>query len=138
MRWIFALHFIFIKDQSVWGAMKSSWKMTKYRQLRIILSLVLLNVIIFSIGFLLITFVSQLAHTIGSKAIGDFIGNYLITFSSYFTIIMSLFLIPLNIIILTLLFYQFLAYSGEKDRKRTLLNSSHVSISYAVFWWNNK
>lgn len=127
MRWIFALHFIFIKDQTVWRAMKSSWKMTKYRQLRIILSLVLLNVIIFSIGFLLITFVSQLAHTIGSKAIGDFIGNYLITFSSYFTIIMSLFLIPLNIIILTRLFYQFLANSGEKVQDELILKVGRLS-----------
>lgn len=127
LRWIFALHFIFIKDRTVWQAMKSSWKMTKYRKLRTIVPLVLLNIMIFALGFFIVRFVSRLADMLDSKMIGDFIGSYLLTFSSFFTILLSLFLIPLNIIILTRIFYKFLIDSDETIHDDVIIKKSRLS-----------
>ncbi|WP_327607130.1 glycerophosphodiester phosphodiesterase family protein [Virgibacillus tibetensis] len=107
IRWIFALHFIFIEDKSIWEAMKSSWTVTKYNKLRLIFYLCLLNLLFFVFVFIVMSLVSQTATLLDVKLIGNFIKNYLLTFSSYLTLIFSQFLIPVNIIILTRLFYQF-------------------------------
>lgn len=129
IRWIFALHFIFIKDETIWRAMKSSWRLTKQHKIQTVIYLVLVNVMIVVIGILFVTLLGYLASTMDSKAIWDFVGNYLMTFSSYFTIILSLFLIPINIIFLTRLFYRFLADSGEKVADDVILKESRLMNS---------
>lgn len=105
IRWIYALHFIFIENKTITNAISASWQLTKHQKSRIVLSLVSLNIIIALSGFIIVTLLSELATIIESKAFGDFIGNYLLLFSSYFTIILSLFFVPLNIIMLTRLYY---------------------------------
>lgn len=126
IRWVFALHFIFIQDKSVWNAMKASWKMTKRHKIRLIIYLIALNMTIFLIGVGIVTGVSYLSGIIESKTIGHFIGNYLLTFTSYFTLVMSLFLIPLNVIILTQLFHQFSLLSGEQLNDQLYLRESRL------------
>lgn len=105
IRWIYALHFIFIENKPIMKAMLASWRLTKQRKFRLVISLISLNVVMTIGGFLIVTLLSELANLIESKAFGDFIGNYLLLFSSYVTIILSLFFIPLNIIMLTRLYY---------------------------------
>ncbi|MGM8364387.1 glycerophosphodiester phosphodiesterase family protein [Virgibacillus sp. W0181] len=112
LRWIFALHFIFIKNKSIYNAMKASWKLTELCKFRIIMSLIVWNILFIGIGFLIVTLLSRLGIVIDSKVIGDFIGNYLQMFSSYITIVLSFFFIPMNIIILTRMFYKSQGESG--------------------------
>lgn len=114
LRSIFTLHFILIEDSSIWQAMKCSFRMTKYNKSKLLFSLFLLNIMIFSIGFLFMSLISFIPSMFDTKMIGNIIENYLITFASYMTIIFSLLLLPMNIIILTRLFYQF--DSNQKDR----------------------
>ncbi|WP_226036840.1 glycerophosphoryl diester phosphodiesterase membrane domain-containing protein [Aquibacillus saliphilus] len=124
IKWIFTLHYIFIEEKSVWDAMKLSMRITRDNKLKILLSLSLLNVSIFVAGFLVMTMISQVATMLDTKVIGDIISNYLITFSSYITIIFSLLLLPINIIIITRLFYRFNTNQGDSVDDQLLLETS--------------
>lgn len=72
--------------------------------------------------------ISELATIIDSKAIGDFIGNYLLTFASYFTMLMSLIFIPVNMLVLTRLFYQFQERKGIPIKDKLTLGKSNYFL----------
>lgn len=126
IRWIYALHFIFIENKPIAKAMSASWRLTKHRKFRLVVSLVLLNIVITIAGFLMVTLLSELASLIESKAFGDFIGNYLLLFSSYATIILSLFIIPINLIMLTRLYYDARKAQGLSLQDPLSLEKSNV------------
>ncbi|GAB3795939.1 glycerophosphodiester phosphodiesterase [Virgibacillus kimchii] len=113
LRWMFTLHFIFIEDTSIWKAMKESWKITRKNQFKLVFYVFLANFIIFSAGFLFMRIISYIVVIIDSQTIGHFISEYLLTLTSYTAMIGSLFLIPINIIILTHLFYRFQSVQGK-------------------------
>ncbi|MUV36402.1 Glycerophosphodiester phosphodiesterase [Lentibacillus sp. JNUCC-1] len=112
MRWIYTLHFIFIENQSIRKAIRASWGLTRHGKFRLVFTLILWNAIIVVSGFGIVSLISRLSMILDSKVVGDFIGNYLLTASSYIALIMSLFFIPVNMIILTRLFYKSLDEMG--------------------------
>ncbi|MGO4888208.1 glycerophosphodiester phosphodiesterase family protein [Anaerobacillus sp. MEB173] len=111
IRWIFTIHYIFIEEKSIFEAMKWSWKLTKGNKLLIIINLCFLNVVISVAWFVTVTLFSMLS-TMSDTIVSTMIEEYLITFSSYFAFLLSLFLIPINIIIITRLFYTFQIQQG--------------------------
>ncbi|WP_157184250.1 glycerophosphoryl diester phosphodiesterase membrane domain-containing protein [Evansella cellulosilytica] len=113
IRFLFTLHYIFIEECSVWKSMQLSWKLTKKNNLKTIFYLILLNVLIFIVGFLFITMISYIPSLVETVAVGTFIQNYLVTFSSFMAIIFSLLLVPINVIIVTRLFYRYRKRNGE-------------------------
>ncbi|HLR54200.1 MAG TPA: glycerophosphodiester phosphodiesterase family protein [Pseudogracilibacillus sp.] len=115
VRWIYVFHFIFIENKSVTQAVKGSWRLTKRHKLRLVLTFLLLNILFIVVSFLAITGLSQLGNLIESKIIGDFLGNYLQLAISYVSILLSLFFIPINVILLTRLYY-------------TTLQNDHVAV----------
>ncbi|WP_280772055.1 glycerophosphoryl diester phosphodiesterase membrane domain-containing protein [Salipaludibacillus daqingensis] len=120
-RLIFTLHFIFIEQKSVWNAMKESWKFTKYKKVYIIVNVLLLNLVIFVSGFLIITILSYIPNVADTIFVSQIIENYLITFSSFMALIISLLFIPLNIIILTNLYYHFKNQQGRGESVKNKL-----------------
>jgi glycerophosphoryl diester phosphodiesterase len=128
LRWMFTLHFIFIKNTSIWQAMKKSWKITRSNQFKLVFYLFLANLTIFSAGFLFMRIISYIAVIIDSVTIGHFISEYILTLSSYAAMIGSLFLIPVNIIILTRLFYQ-LEIAQDKTVKDQLSIQSNPRLN---------
>ncbi|MYL57726.1 glycerophosphodiester phosphodiesterase [Virgibacillus halodenitrificans] len=124
VRWIFALHYIFIENKSIWQALQSSWNCTKRNKIRVVWYVLFVNILIFLAGFVLMNAVSELTTIIDSKVIGDFIGNYLLTFASYFTMLMSLVFIPINMLVLTRLFYQFQERKGVQIKDTLKLGKS--------------
>lgn len=52
------------------------------------------------------TVLSKLTSIVDSKMFGDFVGNYLAAVSSYVAIVLSLFIVPMNMIMLTRFYYQ--------------------------------
>ncbi|AIF45232.1 glycerophosphodiester phosphodiesterase [Virgibacillus sp. SK37] len=128
VRWIFALHYIFIEDKSIWQSLRSSWNCTRKNKIRVVWYLLLVNIFIFLAGFVLMNAISELATIIDSKAIGDFIGNYLLTFASYFTMLMSLIFIPVNMLVLTRLFYQFQERKGIPIKDKLTLGKSNYFL----------
>lgn len=124
IRWIYALHFIFIENKSISKAMAASWRLTKRNKFRLVLSLVLLNALIAVASFLMVTLISQLATVVESKTFVDFFGNYLQLFSSYIAVAFSLFIIPINMIMLTRLYYEALREEGIPVRDQLPLEES--------------
>ncbi len=124
VRWIFALHYIFIENKSIWQALRSSWNCTKKNKIRVVWYVLFVNILIFLAGFVLMNAVSELTTIIDSKVIGDFIGNYLLTFASYFTMLMSLVFIPVNLLVLTRLFYEFQERKGVQIKDSLKLGRS--------------
>lgn len=124
VRWIFALHYIFIGNKSIWQALRSSWNCTKKNKIRVVWYVLFVNILIFLAGFVLMNAVSELTTIIDSKVIGDFIGNYLLTFASYFTMLMSLVFIPVNLLVLTRLFYEFQERKGVQIKDSLKLGRS--------------
>ncbi|MBD1221841.1 glycerophosphodiester phosphodiesterase [Virgibacillus halodenitrificans] len=124
VRWIFALHYIFIENKTIWHALRSSWNCTKKNKIRVVWYVLFVNILIFLAGFVLMNAVSELTTIIDSKVIGDFIGNYLITFASYFTMLMSLVFIPVNLLVLTRLFYEFQERKGVQIKDPLKLGRS--------------
>lgn len=112
-RLIFTLHYIFIEEKSVWYAMKHSWKITKYNKLHIIVNLLMLNFLFSITGFLIMSFLSYIPNLTETIVLSHIIEDYLVAFSSFMTITISLLFIPLNIIITTRLLYRFKQHKGE-------------------------
>ncbi|MCE7793818.1 glycerophosphoryl diester phosphodiesterase membrane domain-containing protein [Salipaludibacillus sp. CUR1] len=112
IRLIFTIYFIFIEKKTVWKAMKNSWKMTKSNKLKILFNLLLLNLLAFLAGFLVMTFLAYLPGIIDLGLISRIIENYLVAFSSFMAVLFSLLIIPVNIIILTRLFFHFKQNQG--------------------------
>ncbi|WP_279391937.1 glycerophosphodiester phosphodiesterase [Virgibacillus halodenitrificans] len=125
VRWIFALHYIFIENKTIWQALRSSWNCTKKNKIRVVWYVLFVNILIFLAGFVLMNAVSELTTIIDSKVIGDFIGNYLLTFASYFTMLMSLVFIPVNLLVLTRLFYEFQERKGVQIKDSLKLGRSN-------------
>lgn len=138
VRFIYVLHFIFLQNTSVWQAMKRSWDITKHHQLKLIAYLFMLNVALFLIGFLIVFTFGAIEGILQSRTIGHFIGNYLVEVASFVTLLISLFLFPLNMIMITQLFYR---YSSKDEidlviHKNKLLKN--VEIKIEDFFTNRK
>lgn len=126
VRWIYTLHFIFIENKSITKAMAASWRLTRQKKLRLVLTMILWNVFIIVVGFLIMAVLSRLTSVVDSKVIGDFVGNYLATFSSYVAIALSLFIVPMNIIMLTRFYYRSL-------RRMDVSVADNVTLSKSSF-----
>lgn len=113
IRWIFILHYIFLEEKTIYEAMKCSWKLTKYNKLKIILNLFMLNFMVYIVFLLFVMVLSYIPIVAGKTILADIIKNYLVTFSSYLTLVFSLLLMPINMIIITRLFYQFKKNQGD-------------------------
>ncbi|OIJ15514.1 glycerophosphodiester phosphodiesterase [Anaerobacillus arseniciselenatis] len=130
IRYIFTLHYIFIEERTIIEAMKCSWNLTKYNKLQIILNLLLLNVMIFVVSFLLVTLLSYIPTVAETALFGNIIKDYLITFASYMMILFSLLLIPINIIIITRLFYEFNKNQGDVVFNKLTIYSNHRLMTF--------
>ncbi|MDG5786769.1 glycerophosphoryl diester phosphodiesterase membrane domain-containing protein [Evansella sp. AB-P1] len=152
IRLLFTLHYIFIEETSIWTGMKRSWRLTKGNKLKLIIKLVLLNLVIFLIGFVFVTFLSYIPRVTDAFLLGYIIEDYLLTFASYMMILFSLLLIPMNVIILTRSFFRFRKNQGEAvvdhvtiygNRRLTALENRIVrfftkrrfTLSFVIFFY---
>ncbi|WP_416149904.1 glycerophosphodiester phosphodiesterase family protein [Salipaludibacillus sp. HK11] len=121
-RLIFTLHYIFIERNSVWKAMKQSWKITKYNKRNIIVTILMLNVLFYVSGFLVVTLISFIPNLTEITMLRHLIDDYLLTFSSFTAVIISLLFLPINIIITTRLFFRFKKRRGEFIKNQLIVH----------------
>ncbi|GAA0451742.1 glycerophosphodiester phosphodiesterase family protein [Alkalibacillus silvisoli] len=107
LRWIFVIHFIVIDRLNARKAIKESMQLTKRNKKSVLVNLIGINLLIFVLSASLIYLISMIPSVMVGTIIGDLIEHYLVTFSSVVASLSTLVLIPINIIILTRLFYQF-------------------------------
>ncbi|MFA9558358.1 glycerophosphodiester phosphodiesterase family protein [Evansella sp. AB-rgal1] len=131
---IFTLHYIIVEGKSIWKAMFASFRTTKQNKLTIIFNLCMLNILFFLAFFLFTSLLSFIPSLIDTRFIGNFVQSYLLTFTSYMTIIFSLLLIPINVIIVTRLFYRFKWSQGEivEDQLHVYGNKYLVSFENKI------
>ncbi|MFC3343906.1 glycerophosphoryl diester phosphodiesterase membrane domain-containing protein [Paenibacillus abyssi] len=126
IRWIFALHFIIIERKSTREAIKSSFALTKSYKIKILLQLILLNIIIFSVGFAVLSALSFIFSLLDIPFVKFVINDLFLTFSSVITFVFTLLLIPVNMIFITRLFYQFQKDQGVQIQDQLRVYKSRL------------
>ncbi|WP_424768747.1 glycerophosphoryl diester phosphodiesterase membrane domain-containing protein [Paenibacillus sp. sgz302251] len=126
LRWIFVLHYIMIENQSIRAAIKSSLKLTKRKRLTIFLNLFLLNAFLFMLGFVTISSVAYFPSWIDMNVLKTITDRYSLTLSTVLTYMYTLLLVPVNIIFLTRLFYNYRRAQGIMPSDQLRLYHSRV------------
>lgn len=129
IRWIFVLHFFLIENKDILEAIKQSWILTKVNQRKIIFHLCFFNIFIFIIWVLLVNVLSYVPKITDMIILSELVKNYLVTFSSYMALVFSLLFMPLNIIVVTRLFYLFKKKQGDKIKDDIKIYGNWTLIS---------
>ncbi|NIK12068.1 glycerophosphodiester phosphodiesterase family protein [Alkalibacillus almallahensis] len=116
LRWIFVIHFIVIEKNNVRHAIKRSMKLTKRHQKSILINVLSINVLIVVASTFILYLLSLIPNVMTGTIIGELIEHYLVTITSIIATLSTLVLIPVNVIMLTRLFYQ---YKHEEEQEVT-------------------
>ncbi|MBU9720602.1 MULTISPECIES: glycerophosphoryl diester phosphodiesterase membrane domain-containing protein [Bacillaceae] len=140
IRWIFTLHYIFLENKTIWQAMKASLNLTKSNRLKIIVKVLLVNLLLYLFGMIFLSVVSLIPNITNNIFLGSMIEDYLITFSSYMMIIFTMLLIPINVIIITRLFFRYKKKQGDaiEDQLHTVGNKRLNHIESKITHFFNK
>ncbi|RPF56151.1 glycerophosphodiester phosphodiesterase family protein [Aquisalibacillus elongatus] len=128
LRWIFTLHGVLIEKKSIYQAIKQSMYLTKNNKLIIVVYLIVLNILLFLLNFSIVYLISKVPSVVTSYILGDLINYYLVTVSSFFSFLMSLLIIPINMLFLTRLFYQFMENEGENEDTLSKVRFTRTAI----------
>ncbi|CAI6082784.1 glycerophosphodiester phosphodiesterase [Cohnella sp. JJ-181] len=118
LRWIFALHFIVLEDKTTAQAIRSSQALTRGRRMQLFFSLFLFNATVFAAGSAAISSLSYLPAWLNMNVLTVVSNHYSLTLSTILTYMFALLLLPVNIILLTRLYYNFGRASGAKPQDR--------------------
>jgi len=114
LRWIFTIHYVVIENQPSRKAIKNSQKLTRKNELKIIVSLFMFNIVVIGLGVGLIAALNLIPHFLANNINNDLVEKYFMTLSGYLTFGFTLFILPINILWITRLFYQIRGQSGEE------------------------
>ncbi|MCI3919216.1 glycerophosphoryl diester phosphodiesterase membrane domain-containing protein [Paenibacillus sp. TRM 82003] len=112
LRWIFALHFILIEGQSTRQAMRSSFRLTRTRKGVLIVHLLLMNVLLYGAAIGLLSSVSFVLKSVDFPFVKFVVTDFYATLSAMVTYLFTMLVIPVNLIVLTRLFYVFRRANG--------------------------
>lgn len=118
LRWIFALHFIMLEGMSTTQAIRSSQALTRGRRGQIFLALFVFNAVVFAAGSAAISSLSHLPAWLDMNVLTIFSNHYSLTLSTILTYMFALLLLPVNVILLTRLFYSLGRAGGAKPQDR--------------------
>jgi glycerophosphoryl diester phosphodiesterase len=112
LRWVFALHFILIEGQHTTEAMRSSFHLTRTRKGNLLVHLLLLNLTKYGAVFGMLSLISSVLARIDTPFMKFVISDLYVPFSSLMTYLFTMLVIPVNLILLTRLFYVFRKAKG--------------------------
>ncbi|WP_040950609.1 glycerophosphodiester phosphodiesterase [Gorillibacterium massiliense] len=107
LRWIFVLHYIVLEGKTIGAAIQSSHALTRGKRSKVLVSLLLMNALVIGTGFAAISSLSFLPYWLNHNVLKAFTAHYSLTLSSMLTYILTLTVMPTNIVVLTRLFYLF-------------------------------
>ncbi len=107
LRWIFVLHFIVLEGQSITEAIRSSLALTRGKRGRLFVNLFLLNGVVLGLGFGFISLVSYLPEWLDNNVLKLFTDHYTLTLSTVLAYMVTLLVLPFNLIYLTRLYYEY-------------------------------
>lgn len=126
IRWIFVLHFIVLEGQSITVAIRSSLALTKGKRIRLFVNLFMLNGVVFAIGFGLIPLFSYLPEWLDNNVLKLFTDHHTLTLSTLLAYMLTLLVLPINLIYLTRLYYEYGLRFGLVPEDRLELKRSPV------------
>ncbi|GMK37726.1 glycerophosphoryl diester phosphodiesterase [Paenibacillus sp. CCS19] len=126
LRWVFVLHYIVLEGRTVGNAIRSSQALTRGKQLRVLLSLFLINVLVIGTGFAVLSSLSFLPYWLNHNVLKAFTEHYSLTLTTMLTYMLTLAIMPLNIIVLTRLFYVFKWERGQAPHDHLQLYRSFL------------
>ncbi|MCR2805950.1 glycerophosphodiester phosphodiesterase [Paenibacillus soyae] len=124
LRWIFVLHFIVLEGKTISEAIRSSLALTRGRQLQLFLWLFLLNAVVFGTGFAAISSLSYMPAWLDINVLKAFTDHNSLTLSTILTYMFALLLMPVNIIFLTRVYYNFARRQGKLPEDRLTIYRS--------------
>lgn len=107
IRSIFTLHYIVLANDNMHKAIAHSFALTRKRQLLTIINLLLFNLSTVAVVIALLTGLNYLPSLLRFRINISLIENILLLISSYLTFVGALLLIPINMIFVTRLFYNY-------------------------------
>lgn len=126
LRWIFVLHYIVLEGRSIGNAIRSSQELTRGKQSRVLVSLFLINVLVVGTGFAALSSLSFLPNWLNHNVLKAFTDHYSLTLTTVLTYMLTLGIMPLNIIVLTRLFYVFKWERGQAPQDHLRLYRSFL------------
>ncbi|WP_127534361.1 glycerophosphodiester phosphodiesterase [Paenibacillus kobensis] len=126
LRWIFVLHYIVLEGRTIDSAIRSSLHLTRGKRLRVLASLFLINAVFIGTGFALLSSLSFLPYWLNHNVLKAFTEHYSLTLSTMLTYVLTLAIMPFNIIVITRLFYAFKRERGQLPRDHLKLYRSFL------------
>lgn len=121
MRWIFALHLIILEGQSTRQAIGNSIRLTHRTKLATLLLMLALNVLLFGLVMGVLTAASFLPEKLRMTTSYLF-SQYWATLSGFLALMLSLMLMPVNMIFLTHLYYKACERTGLPTTDQLKIN----------------
>jgi len=129
LRWIFVLHYIVLEGKTIGAAIRNSHDLTRGKRSKVLVSLFLVNALVIGTGFAALSSVSFLPYWLNHNVLKAFTEHYSLTLSTILTYMLTLTIMPLNIIVLTRLFYLF-----KREKERTALDHLKLYRSFLGRW----
>ncbi|THF76244.1 glycerophosphodiester phosphodiesterase [Cohnella fermenti] len=126
LRWIFVLHFILLEDMPIRRAIRSSLALTKGHRLQLFFWLLVFNIVVLAAGSSALSALSYLPAWLNLDVLALVSQPYSLTLSTLLTYLLALLLLPINMFVLTRLFYSFGRTDGRKAQDRLKVNRSRL------------
>lgn len=126
-RFVFALHLILLNRLNMRKALRKSWLMTRNKALRISLAIIFSNLIYFGLGIAILLLFNYLPLWLKLADRFILIKSATMVFTSYLGFIMTLLVIPLNMSVITRLYYQRLGELGQDATDNLSLINSRLA-----------
>lgn len=137
LRWIFVLHCIVLEDMNLRQAVRQSHALTQGRRWRLFGSLLLFNGSILAVTYTVVSALGHIPSWLDLDVLALVSQHYSLTISTVLAYLLELLLLPINLFVLTRLYYAF----GRLNwiRARDQLQVSHSRIGRVemriIAWW---
>lgn len=126
LRLVFVLHFMMLEGMSLIEAIRSSQHLTRHRRFKLFLTLLLLNGLFIGGSFFLFNAISYLPVWLNIDVFKAFSSHHSLTLSTILTTMLTLLIMPVNIIYLTRLYYYYRYFEGHRPINRTDIYYSQI------------
>lgn len=126
VRFVFAHHFIVTEGMSAFSALRSSFRLTQSKELRLIVYVLLLNVLLVLLGFIVLWSLSLVPVLLPLPGVRYVMDHFYLLFSGFLTYAFALLVIPANLILITRLFYTLRRNQGWQTDDRLVLTRFRV------------
>ncbi|OXS58735.1 glycerophosphodiester phosphodiesterase [Cohnella sp. CIP 111063] len=137
LRWIFVLHFIVIEDLKLGQAIRRSHALTQGRWLQLFGSLLLFNAAVLIATSAAVSAVGSIPSWLNMDVLALVSQHHSLTLSTILTYLLALLLLPINIFLLTRLYYGLGRLQGIKAKDRLNVRPGELGRleNRIVKWW---